>query len=230
MLTQDLASHTAAQAELQDKLYERVALRISELIEHGTLRPGERVPSVRRFSEQQEVSIATVMQAYRLLESRGLIEARPQSGYYVRTRLWSPPPEPGRSEPARSATRVSVNELVMTVLQATHAPGLVGFGAAMPSPQLLPTAQLHRTMASVARRHGMACNSCDIPPGNLNLRTQIARRAMESGCTLAPDEIVTTCGCQEALNLCLRAVARPGDTIAIEWPTYYGLLQIIQTR
>jgi DNA-binding transcriptional MocR family regulator len=81
----------------------------------------------------------------------------------------------------------------------------------------------------VARRHASLCNSCDIPPGNLNLRTQIARRAMESGCTLSPDEIVTTCGCQEALNLCLRAVAKPGDTIAIESPTYYGILQIIET-
>jgi DNA-binding transcriptional MocR family regulator len=229
MSTPSLAFHIATHPESQDKLYKQVALRISELIEHGTLRPGERIPSVRELSEREEVSIATVMQAYRVLESRGLIEARPQSGYYVRARLWSPPPEPGKSEPTRSATRVSVNELVMEVLQATHAPGLVGFGAAMPSPQLLPTAQLHRTMASVARRHGMACNSCDIPPGNLNLRTQIARRAMESGCTLAPDEIVTTCGCQEALNLCLRAVARPGDTIAIESPTYYGILQIIET-
>ncbi len=228
MATQSLASHIATQPDSQDKLYKRVARRISELIEHGTLRPGERIPSVRRLSEREEVSIATVMQAYRVLESRGLIEARPQSGYYVRAKLWSPPPEPGKSQPTRSATRVSVNELVMEVLKATHAPALVGFGAAMPSPQLLPTRQLHRTMASVARRHSLLCNSCDIPPGNLNLRTQIARRAMESGCTLSPDEIVITCGCQEALNVCLRAVARPGDTIAIESPTYYGILQIIE--
>jgi len=228
MATQTLVSHIATQPEWQDRLYKQVALRIAELIEHGTLRPGERIPSVRELSEQEEVSIATVMQAYRVLESRGLIEARPQSGYYVRAKLWSPPPDPSKSQPTRSATRVSVNDLVMEVLKATHSPGLVGFGAAMPSPQLLPTLQLHRTMASVARRHSSLCNSCDIPPGNLNLRTQIARRAMESGCTLSPDEIVTTCGCQEALNLCLRAVAKPGDTIAIESPTYYGILQIIE--
>src|SRR6266487_412536 len=228
MATQTLVSHIATQPEWQDRLYKQVALRIAELIEHGTLRPGERVPSVRELSEREEVSIATVMQAYRVLESRGLIEARPQSGYYVRAKLWAPPPEPSKSQPTRSATRVSVNDLVMEVLKATHSPALVGFGAAMPSPQLLPTLQLHRTMASVARRHSSLCNSCDIPPGNLNLRTQIARRAMGSGCTLSPDEIVTTCGCQEALNLCLRAVAKPGDTIAIESPTYYGILQIIE--
>src|ERR1043165_8620986 len=166
MTIQDLNGHTASQMSLEESLYKQVALRIAELIEHGTLRPGERVPSVRELSEQEEVSIATVMQAYRVLESRGLIEARPQSGYYVRARLWSPPPEPGKSRPTRSATRVSVNDLVMEVLKATHAPALVAFGAAMPSPQLLPTQQFHRTMASVARRHPVLCNSCDIPPGN----------------------------------------------------------------
>ena len=93
MATQTLVSHIATQPEWQDRLYKQVALRIAELIEHGTLRPGERIPSVRELSEQEEVSIATVMQAYRVLESRGLIEARPQSGYYVRAKLWSPPPD-----------------------------------------------------------------------------------------------------------------------------------------
>ena len=83
MIMQDLASHTASKLGCEESLYKQLALRISELVEHGTLRAGERVPSVRKCSEQQNVSIATVMQAYRLLENRGVIEARPQSGYYV---------------------------------------------------------------------------------------------------------------------------------------------------
>src|SRR5438552_13618921 len=106
LIVQDLASHTAAKLGCEERLYKQVALRISELIEHGTLRPGERVPSVRKCSEQQNVSIATVMQAYRLLESRGVIEARPQSGYYVRARRWSPPPEPEMSQPEPRAVEV----------------------------------------------------------------------------------------------------------------------------
>src|SRR5215468_12378041 len=109
----DLASHTASQLDGEDSLYKQVALRISELIEHGTLRPGERVPSVRKCSEQQNVSIATVMQAYRLLENRGIIEARPQSGYYVRLRRWSPAPEPEMSRPVSRAVEVRVSDLVM---------------------------------------------------------------------------------------------------------------------
>src|SRR5436853_5084859 len=113
LIVQDLASHMAAKLGCEESLYKQLALRISELIEHGTLRPGERVPSVRRYSEQQNVSIATVMQAYRLLESRGMIEARPQSGYYVRRERWVAPAEPEMSRPAARAVEVRVSDLVL---------------------------------------------------------------------------------------------------------------------
>src|SRR5437764_14171340 len=110
MTIQDLNGHTAPPVGAEASLYRQVALRIFELIEHGTLRPGDRVPSVRRCSEQQNVSIATVMQAYRLLENRGVIEGRPQSGYYVRAQRWSAPPEPGMSRPTPRPVEVQVSD------------------------------------------------------------------------------------------------------------------------
>lgn len=227
--TQDLAAHAAAQLDAEDILYKQVALRISELIEHGTLRPGDRVPSVRRCSEQQSVSIATVMQAYRLLESRGIIEARPQSGYYVRFQRWSPPPEPEMTRPALRPAKVQLSELVMEVVKAGRDPSLTRLGAALPSPELFPIQALNRTMAAVSRRSPSAAHSYDAPPGHRALRLQVARRAMEAGCTLAPDDIVTTNGATEALNLCLRAVTKPGDVVAIESPTFFGILHIIES-
>ena len=66
--------------------YQELAEGIAELIHHGTYPSGTRIPSVRQMSQQQNLSISTVIQAYSLLERRGLIESRPQSGYYVRTR------------------------------------------------------------------------------------------------------------------------------------------------
>jgi DNA-binding transcriptional MocR family regulator len=45
---------------------------------------------------------------------------------------------------------------------------------------------------------------------------------------LSPEDIVVTCGCTEALTLALKAVSRPGDTIAIESPTYFGLLHVLE--
>ena len=64
--------------------YQELAERLAELIQQGTYPPGTRIPSVRQMSQQQNLSISTVLQAYSLLERQGLIESRPQSGYYVR--------------------------------------------------------------------------------------------------------------------------------------------------
>jgi DNA-binding transcriptional MocR family regulator len=173
------------------------------------------------------VSISTVLQAYTQLEARGYIEARPQSGFYVRPRNWQAPAEPGMSKPSAKATPVSNEEMALNILKAVRDPDLIALGTAIPSPELLPVQQLNRMMAAIGRRNPSAGTSYDVPPGAPALRVQVARRAMEYGCILGPDDIVTTNGCQEALNLCLRAVAEPGDTIAVESPTYYGILQII---
>jgi DNA-binding transcriptional MocR family regulator len=229
MTTKDLPTQVVSPLDGGDTLYTQVALRISELVEHGTLRPGDRVPSVRKCSDQQNVSIATVMQAYRLLENRGVIEARPQSGYYVRTQRWSPAPEPGRTNPGPRAVHVRVSDLVMQVIKSAVDPGIVRLSATCPSPEFVPMQELNRITASVGRRAPMTANSYEPPPGNRALRVQIARRAMEAGCTLAPDDVITTVGATEALNLCLRAVADPGDVIAIESPTFFGILQIIES-
>jgi DNA-binding transcriptional MocR family regulator len=61
------------------------------------------------------------------------------------------------------------------------------------------------------------------------LREAAARRGLRAGMTLAPDEVLSTNGCIEALNLALRAVAQPGDTVAVESPTFYGLLQVLES-
>ncbi|MGH7768683.1 MAG: PLP-dependent aminotransferase family protein [Candidatus Binatia bacterium] len=215
--------------EQRTYLYEQVVDRIVTLIDRGTFHPGDRVPSVRKLSTQFRVSISTVLQAYLLLEDRGFIEARPQSGFYVRLRLRELPPEPKPSNPHPSASQVGVAELVAKFLQAARNPEILPLGAAIPSTDLLPTKQLNRIMARVARRHGPQGMNYDFPPGNDALRRQVARRSLDWGCSLSPDDLVTTCGAMEALNLCLRAVAKPGDTIAIESPTFYGILQAIES-
>src|SRR3954468_7171560 len=90
------------------KLYQEVADKVAHLIDSGTLRPGEKIPSVRKLSRQLKVSISTVLQAYRLLEDRGRIGAKPQSGYFVRGRFWQHSPEPQMSQPAMQSTEVNI--------------------------------------------------------------------------------------------------------------------------
>lgn len=212
----------------QGYLYEQVAAKIASLIDQGAIRRGERVPSVRRLRSQLGVSISTVIQAYLLLESRGLIEARPQSGFYVKACSTDLPPEPTTSNPSPSVTAVGVKSLVAKCFRVAWS-DVVPLGIGTPSPALLPEKPLNRLLAKVARHQGARGISYDFPPGNEELRRQIARRSLNWGGALSPNEILTTSGAMEAVNLCLRAVAGPGDTIAIESPMYYGILQSIES-
>ena len=217
------------QAQIDAFLYEQIAGKIATLIEKKTFRPGEKVPSVRKLSTQEKVSISTVLQAYFLLEDRGLIEARPQSGFYVRLRPRELPPEPAMSNPPLSASRVNVSELVAEIHDAMSKQDMIPFGAAIPSPELIPIRRLNLTLAAVARRSDAANHSYGPTQGLEELRHQIARRSVDWGCALSGEDIIITFGCTEAVNLCLRTVANPGDTIAVESPTYYGFLQMIES-
>jgi DNA-binding transcriptional MocR family regulator len=210
-------------------LYEDLAEDLSALVAKGTLRPGDRLPSVRVLSEQRGVSVSTVLQAYVLLETRGVVETRPQSGHYVKARRLALVPEPRTPRSATQATRVSVSDLIARVYGASRDPDTVLLGAGFMSPALLPTESLNRRLAAVARSAGGAGIAYDPPPGLPALRRQIARRAADCGVALSADEIVTTVGTMEALHLCLRAVARAGDTIVVESPAYYGALQLIES-
>jgi DNA-binding transcriptional MocR family regulator len=211
-------------------LYEEIAARLGGLIEQGTYRPGERIPSIREMSRQMQVSVNTIMGAYAQLENQGMVEARPQSGYYVRSRVL----EPGADVPKRKPEEeplpccVSVEELPMKVIRSLTDPSMVPLGSSVPNPDLLPIDKLNRMLATEARRFRIQSVSYTGPRGTKRLRTQIAKRSLTYGCTPAPEEIVVTSGCVEAVTLALQATCRPGDTVAIASPVYYTFLHSIQ--
>jgi DNA-binding transcriptional MocR family regulator len=209
-------------------LYERVANQMAHLIDSGTFNPGDRIPSVRSLNRQMRVSIATVMEAYRLLEDRGMIECRPQSGYYVLSSSPRKDAEIGSSNPSSKPTRVSISDLVMMILKDSGNLKLVPLGAAVPNPELLPVDRINRAMAAVTRNFRTKNVSYEFAAGYEGLRTQIARRALTAGYTITPDDIIITSGCQEAIILALKVICKPGDTVVVESPTYYNFLQAIE--
>jgi DNA-binding transcriptional MocR family regulator len=220
----------STQGVQEDFLYEKIADNITKLIRQGTYRAGERIPSVRQMSRQRDVSISTVLQAYLVLENRGLIEAKPQSGYYVRTPEFERLPEPETSSPGPDPSHVSLHELMMMILRDTLNPDLVQLGAAMPNLELLPTERLNRIVARLARQSGQEAHQYELPPGLEELRVQIAQRALNYGCHFSPNDLVITSGGIEAIDLCLHAVCKPGDIVAIESPMYFGTLQSLEAH
>jgi DNA-binding transcriptional MocR family regulator len=209
-------------------LYARLADRLARDIRGGLYAPGDRLPSVRESARRLDMSTSTVLEAYARLLDRGLIESRPQSGFYVRAPERAPE-TPAMSRPRVAPTAVSVGEIAMEVVHAASDPKLVAFGSALPDLDLPAPRAVRKLMTSVSRAYGTRALGYEVPPGNRALRVQIARRGVDAGCAFGPDDVVVTSGCQEAMVLCLRAISRPGATVAVESPTFYGTLQAIRS-
>lgn len=210
-------------------LYASLADGLQRLIEEGTLRPGHRVPSVRSMAHARNVSISTVLQAYTLLEARGYLEARPQSGYYVRPRLPFETPEPRMARPMAKPSVVGISDLAAGFMRASSDPALVPLGGACPEPSLFPTAKLARLLGAAGRDDPNLLGRYAMNAAYDPLAREIARRYLQTGAPISHDELVITLGCTEAINLALRAVTRPGDTVAVETPAYFGFFQILQS-
>lgn len=208
--------------------YQEVAQHITALVDNGTLALGARAPSLREICRQRRISLSTALQAYRLLEDRGVLEARPQSGYYVARDRASALKTPAITRPPSKPTAVAVSGVIIELMQHARNPAFVPLGCAIPSAELLAAGRLDRLLARAARVKGLDNNTYMSPSGDEQLRREIARRAVRWGQALAPDDIVVTCGCTEALTLALATVAKPGDTVAIESPTYFGVLHVIE--
>lgn len=205
--------------------YRQLADDTEKLIAAGTLRAGDRLPSIRQACRIHRISPITVSQAYQLLESCGLVEARPKSGYFVRARLGNRLPEPAMSQPGSGSTGLAVSDFIFRILDSIKDPSVVPLGSSFPAPELFPFARLGHALASAARHLQPSDTLANLPPGNAELRRLLALRYLAHGATVSPQEIIVTAGAMEGLNLCLQAVTRPGDLIAVESPTFYANLQ-----
>lgn len=216
---------------LDVKLYDQLAADIAQQIARGMFRPGERIPSVRNTSLQHKLSITTVLRAYAQLESQGLIDSRPQSGYFVRQLGVTPEVAAHDHAPQAGAAALSsqldISRLVLATLRAIQDHDALPLGSPYPDPARFPEQRIKQYGNSRSRRQTEGASD-DLPPGNKELIRQIARRYLAKGGLIDPDEIVITVGATEAINLCLQAVAKPGDLIAVETPTFYAMLHAIE--
>lgn len=214
-----------------DHLYMQVADGLEKMISEDVLKIGDKLPSVRMLSDEYGISMGTAFQAYYHLEGKGLIESRPKSGYYVRFNHRRFRELPGLVQPAVLSHEVSVKEMIASIYGdiAVNNEKVINFALAVPDVSLLPAAKLNKSVTHALRHHRDHCISYEHTQGNTDLRKQIAKLAFNWGGNVQPDEVVVTSGCLEAMTLCLRAVTRPGDTVAVESPNYFGVFQAIES-
>src|SRR5262244_2793326 len=135
-----MGAHTNARSSMPR--YLQIAESILSNIRAGKLRTGERMPSIRRLSRQKRVSISTALQAYMWLEDRGLLEARPRSGFYILKPSGDVPP--GLQPCSKTIPRAIGNSAKLaTILRDVASPSNVPMALEIPDPEFLPTNQLN---------------------------------------------------------------------------------------
>ena len=212
-----------------DHLYMQVSDGIEKMIAEEVLRIGDKLPSVRVLSDEYGISMGTAFQAYYHLEGRGLIEARPKSGYYVRFNHHRFPQLPEAVQQPSVSHDVSVKEMISSIYSDIAAPDVINLALAVPDISLLPAAKINKSVVYALRNSKDHCIGYEQTRGNPELRKQIAKLAFNWGGKIKPDEVIITSGCLDAISTCLKAVTRYGDTVAVESPTYFGIYQAIES-
>ena len=134
-----------------EHLYLHIADSIEQQIMDRVLNIGDKLPSVRMLSKEHGISVSTTLQAYYHLEGKGLVESRPQSGYYVRFNPSRFPDKPDKSKPFQTAHTKNVDAIISEVYEDWRDPSIVRFSLSVPSPQMLPLAKLNKAMLQALR-------------------------------------------------------------------------------
>lgn len=215
--------------------YQYIAEELSKQIQGELYRPGEKIPGTRALAERFGVSINTVLQAQKILENQGLIESVPRSGFFVR---W--PQKPRQKRHSANDEKPKLNfkpvpalvekqRLVMDLIHATQREDLVQLGAALPDQDFLPSEDIRKALTRAARLKPEVTINYSFPPGSPSLRSLLSKYMLSIGCEISSEDLIITSGCHEATVLALRALTQPNDIVLLESPTFYGMLQAVES-
>ncbi|WP_444997632.1 aminotransferase-like domain-containing protein [Aliikangiella sp. IMCC44359] len=211
----------------QQFLYQQVIELIDTMQETGSLRPGDKLPSLRKLSYQLSVSIPTVKQAYVELERLGKVDARPKSGYFLRSAsIDISTPKKARFTPKPVPVRCQT--LIEKAYDTVHSPNILPLGVSHPVMASPPDKNLARIMRRVLATAGPKIMAYGPMDGHLPLKRQVVQRYLERGVAARHEDLIITNGAQEALAIAVQCVAKAGDIIAVESPTYFGILELIE--
>lgn len=210
----------------RDFLYNEIAGNIANKIKAGILKAGERLPSIRILSKEHGISMNTAKRIYLELEAQSLVQSKPQSGFFVSPLSYLKLTLPEPSAPLSVSNNTEPNDLINDVYSTMGRNDLTLFSIGVPSGSLLPLARLKKEIVLATRELKEGGTEYETLQGNVKLRRMIAARSLSWEGNLKESDIITSHGCMNALSLCLMALTKPGDTLALESPCYPGILQL----
>ncbi|MEX2514057.1 MAG: PLP-dependent aminotransferase family protein [Cyclobacteriaceae bacterium] len=207
-------------------LYQQLATNFENLIKKGSLKVGDKIPSIRTVSKEYGVSKNTVIQAYLLLESRSFIISRPQSGFFVSQYANQRLPVPQASNPSNNPMEQADDGLIGKVFRNFVNKEITQLSLSVPDESFFPVARLNKCLQKATRSLSSGGTGYDEIQGNLHLRKNVAKRTFTWGGNLGTDDLVSTSGAMHAISMAFMALTQPGDRIAVESPVYFGILQL----
>ncbi|PYF72571.1 aminotransferase-like domain-containing protein [Pedobacter nutrimenti] len=218
---------TIPDSQKNEYLYERIAAELEQQIQSGLLLRADKMPSIRNICTDYKVSMSTALQAYYRLESKGLIRPVSKSGYYV-SYVKKFPALPSQSSPSYLMGKEDNSSLVSKVYDGISSDHMM-LSLGCPSAELLPVAKLNKSTVQAIHHFRESGTGYEHIQGNTKLRRQIAKRSYVWGGRLEEDDVLTTAGCSSAMTHCLMALTKHGDSIVVESPVYFGILQLAKS-
>ncbi len=207
-------------------LKDELADQIKKDLETGAIRYGEKMPSVRKLSHQFNVSISTVLEAYKYLEDIGYVLSRERSGYFANHSLTEESVYETKLKNS-VVSHVKTADLILDIIQSQQVKGIRSFALGTPFPHIMPFKKVNKEIKQYLKLHPDLSAYYVYSPGDIKARTTLSKWLRPILGNTNPNHILMTSGCLEAVHISLSALTKPGDQIAVESPTYFGILQAI---
>jgi len=218
-----LLSRTAGES-LPDQIVRSITARIDD----KQLRAGARMPSIRSFAASYGVSPFTVVAGYDKLVAQGYLESRRGAGFFVRERspLNASVRDAHHAAHAGAAGKAVETPRTLDVVwlirnMFRQSPGQPSSAAGVLPADWLDGPGIAGALRAVSRQHGNLLLNYGAPQGYLPLRQQLQHKLAALDIEAAPDQIVTTLGVTQALDLVAREFCRPGDTVFVDDPAWF---------
>jgi len=204
---------------------EAVMAAIRRLMAHRALTAGEKLPSIRQFARDMQVSPSTVVEAYDRLAAEGLIRPRAGSGFYVAGAL--PPPALRDAAPVRER---AIDPFWVSRQSLDGEPTMLRPGCGWLPPDWMPNAAIRRAMRALARADDPVLVEYGATRGSLALRRLLVRQFAAEGIEAGADQIVLTPSGTRAIDLVCRFLLNPGDTVLVDDPCYFNFQALLRAH
>lgn len=213
---------------MKKPVYIAFANKLAEMIDSGIFKPGDKLPSIRSLHQNKGLSIGTILQSFNYLVEKGLIFSKEKSGYFVQNISNKEILPPKVMPVSLSAKNVYIDNLLQKLPHDNTSKKFVSFTNALPDNRLLPFNSIKRFIQQTSRDASGSYLGLENRYGNNQLREEIAKRSLPWKGYIHSEELIITNGALEAILCCLKAITKPGDTVLIQEPCFFGVLQIIE--